>query len=344
MNKPAHNQQAPFPVAELHSHLGTAVSPRVLWEIAQDLGIKLPKRDYHEFKEFILLSLDHRMALNDYFEQVYHPVLDRLTSGTHSVEHATYQTIAGGYRKGGITLMELRNNPMKHSGGEGFDMDHTIMAMLRGMERALLAYSGISAGLIFCTAREFSLEINTHIINKAIKYHRRGVVGVDVAGPAHPNFKLKEYTALFARARKAGLGITVHSGEQKDANDMWEALEFIQPNRFGHGILAAYDRRLMAELSKRNILLEVCPMSNLVTKAVENIDEMRFILRTFIENKVKFSINTDWPEVIEGCQLQDQYRFLIEHDMLSEAEIRACNKHAFAASFIPKPGGLDAYL
>lgn len=334
------------PLAELHSHLGTSVSPRVLWEIAHDKGFKLPKREYHEFKNFITLSHDRKMTLHEYFDNVYHSILDPLTSGTHAVEQATYQTISGGYRTNNITLMELRNNLIKHAGGIDFDLDHTVMAMLRGMERALLAYPELSAGLIFIMARDsyFTYEMNEHIVNKAIKYRCRGVVGIDVGGPSNPDFHLKDYKDLFAKARKAGLGITVHSGEQKDANDMWEALEFAQPDRFGHGILCAYDKKLMKELVKRDILLEVCPMSNLVTKAVENIDEMRFILRTLVENKVKFSINTDWPEVIEGCQLQTQYQFLIDNNMLSEEELKKCNQDAFAATFIPKKGGLDAYL
>jgi len=333
-----------YPLAELHSHLGTSVNPRVLWEIAHDRGIKLPKRDYHEFKQYILLSLDHKMALNDYFDQVYHPILDPLTSGTHAVEQATYQTIAGAYRSNNVTLIELRNNLIKHSGGEAYDLDHTALAMLRGMERALLAYGGISAGLVFSMAREFSLELNTHIVNKAIKYRKRGVVGIDVAGPADPGFKFKDYEQLFNKAREAGLGITVHSGEQKDANDMWEALEYAKPDRIGHGILAAYDNDLMDEIIKRDVLLEVCPMSNLVTKAVKDIDEMRTIIRTFIDKGVKFSINTDWPVVIEGCQLQSQYQFLIDNDILSESELETCNSNAFQATFISNPGGLDAYL
>ncbi len=339
-------KQFDFPIAELHSHLSSSVNPRVLWEIAHDKGFKLPKREYHAFREFALLSADRKMPLNDYFRDVYHPILGPLTSGTHAVEEGTYQTISGAYRTNNITLIELRNNPIKHAGGIDYDLDHIVMAMLHGMERALLAYPGLSAGLIFSMARDsdFSVEMNTQIVNKAIKYRKRGVVGIDVSGPGNPSFHFKDYKKVFADARDAGLGITVHSGEQRDANDMWEAIEYAKPDRFGHGILAAYDKPLLAELVKRDILLEVCPMSNLVTKAVENLDEMRFVLRTFVENKVKFSINTDWPEIIEGCRLKDQYRFLIEHDMLSESEIKHCNQNAFAASFIPKPGGLASYL
>lgn len=333
-----------FPLAELHAHLGTSISPAVLWQIAHDAGIKLPKKEFAEFKRHIQLSSERRMSLNEYFSKIYHPVLDRLSSGVQAVEQATYQTMAGAYRVNGVTLIELRNNPMKHNSDALFDLDYITMAMLRGMERALLAYPQLSAGLIFCMAREFPVAQNTIILEKAIKYRKRGVVGIDMAGPGNTQFAFKNYVDIFNRARKAGLKITVHTGEQHDANDMWEALEFAEPERIGHGILAAYDKPLMKELVKRGTVLEVCPLSNLATKAVENKEELKFILRTLIENKVKFCINTDWPEIIEDCQLKKQYAFLLKEGMLNEEELTLCNRTAFAASFIPKKGGLDAYL
>lgn len=332
-----------YPLAELHAHLGTSISPAVLWQIAHDAGIKLPKKEFSEFKRFVQLSTERRMPLNDYFAKIYHPILDRLSSGVQAVEQATYQTMAGAYRVNGVTLIELRNNPMKHNSDSMFDLDYITMAMLRGMERALLAYPQLSAGLIFCMAREFPLAQNMIILEKAIKYHKRGIVGIDVAGPGNATFDFKDYKDVFKRAKKSGLQITVHAGEQRDANDMWDALEYAQPARIGHGILAAYDKSLMKELTKRKIVLEVCPISNLATKAVENKEEMKFILRTFIENKVPFCINTDWPEIIEGCQLQKQYAFLLDEGMLTEEELAACTRIAFQSSFIPK-GGLDAYL
>lgn len=85
-------------------------------------------------------------------------------------------------------------------------------------------------------------------------------------------------------------------------------------------------------------------MSNIVTKAAKNIDEMKFILRTLAENKVRFCINTDWPEVIEGGRLRKQFAMLADLGMLTHGLLRNCNRTAFEASFVPKPGGLDSYL
>lgn len=331
-----------FPLAELHAHLGTSINPSVYWQIAHAQGFKLPKKDYHEFIDYVMLSPEKKMSLNAYFEEIYHPLLDKLSSGTYAVEQATYQIMSGAYRNN-ITLIELRNNPMKHNNEGQTDLDHITMAMLRGMERALLEYSQLRAGIIFCLAREFDYDKNAIIVEKAIKYHRRGVVGIDIAGPGNPNFHLKEYAELFQKARSAGLHVTIHSGEANDANDMWDVVEHINPERIGHGIKAAYDKPLMAELAKREIVLEICPLSNLMTKAVENWEEIEFIIKTFLENNVKFTINTDWPEMIEDAHLYKQFSMLREKNILTEEQLSTCNKIAFDSTFVPQ-GGINAYL
>jgi len=217
------------------------------------------------------------------------------------------------------------------------------MAMIRGMERAFLEYSDLSAGIIFCIDRQFSYEKNEIILKKAIKYHNRGVVGIDVANYDTGIFKFKDYADYFETAKKAGLKVTVHSGETPDTNDMWDVLEFAKPSRIGHGIKAAYDKELMKKLVADDVVLEVCPLSNIMTKAVENLDEMKFILRTLVENKVKSTINTDWPEMIEGAHLWRQFVMLRDEGILSEEELEHCNQIAHEATFAPL-GGLNAYL
>jgi len=332
-----------FPLAELHAHLSASTHPSVYWQIAHDQGFKLPTKDYFEFINYISLSPEKKSTLKEYLETVMHPILDKLGSGTYAVERSVYEIISGAYRANNITLIELRNNPMRHNNHGEQDLDLVIMAMLRGMERALLEYNKLSAGIIFCLAREFSLEQNAIIVNKAIKYRKRGIVGIDFSGVNKDNFHLKDYASIIKKAKEHGLKVTTHSGELKSDNDIWEALEFIKPDRIGHGIQAAHDKALMKELAKRAIVLEVCPMSNLMTKAIENLEELKFILRTFLENKVKFCINTDWPEMIEHAHLWQQFAMLRDEKILTEEELARCNQIAFEAAFTPK-NGLNAYL
>ena len=169
---------------------------------------------------------------------------------------------------------------MKRNLGGERDLDHIIIAAIHGMERACLAY-GVRAGLIFCLAREFDYALNDIIVRKAERYRDRGVVGIDLAGPEQHTLEfggdVDRYHDLFARARAAGLGTTIHTGETSHtgADGVFAVLEKLQPDRIGHGIAAARNKELMRRLSDRGTVLELCPSSNLRTHAVSGWDELR---------------------------------------------------------------------
>ena len=330
-------------LAELHAHFTTAISPSVYWHIANSEGYKLPKRDYREFIEYLLLSPERKMTLREYLDEIYHPILDKLSSGSPSLEKGIYECMGGAYRSNNITLLELRGNPMKHNHDGEVDLDHAIMAILRGMERALLEYPKLRAGFIFCLDRQFPIKKNTIIVEKAIKYHRRGIIGIDFSNYVFQdynphNFHIKNYIELVEQARAGGLKVTIHADEAHDAvDDMWECIQYINPDRIGHGIKAAYNKKLMKELAKREIVLEICPLSNLMTKAVKDNAEMKFILQTLYNNDVKFCINTDWPEMIKDAHLTRVYEYILENKFLTEKQLDQTIKWAFEATFINLP-------
>ncbi len=331
------------PLAELHAHIGASVDPWVMWTIAHAQGIKLPTKDYWEFEELITVSPDKpKKSLKDYLS-ILHDVTEVIQSSTFAMEQATHDIIGEMYRTNNTTIVELRFNPMKRNRGGEQDLDHIIMATLRGMDKALLEYPQVAAGIIFSLDRQFTYEQNEIIAAKAIRYHRRGVVAIDFANYGTGKFHFKDYQKLIEKCRLAGLRVTAHTGETTDTNDMWEAVEFAKPDRIGHGIRAAHDKALMKELVKRDIILEVCPSSNLSTSAIKNIDELRFIIRTLVENKVKITINTDGPKVVKGASLRHEFELLRKHQILTDEQLETARKTAFEVSFVPK-GGIDAYL
>lgn len=331
-----------FPLADLHVHSRPSISPAVYWRLAHEQGFKLPTKDYYEFEKYVKLSPTRQMSINDYFKKIYHPLFYKISSGTMIQEKAFYEIFTGAYRNN-IHLFELHTNIMKVNQNGEQDLDAIVMAMLRGMERALLEYPKLSAGLIFSVAREMPFEGNIIMIEKAMRYHKRGVVGIDFEGPANPNFHYKDYADIVKKARKTGLKVTAHTGELPEANDIREVLEYIKPDRIGHGWLATQDKEVMQELAKRETVIEFCPMSNIITK-FQTLEDIKHIIYTFMENNVKFTINTDWPEMMEGAHLWRQYKMLYDAKILSEKELKNIAKTAFQASFIPHPGGLKAYL
>ena len=169
-----------IPLAELHCHLGGAVTPAIMWSIAHAQGIKLPTSDYWEFRDMITVS-ERRARSFDGYLQLFHWT-ELIQSSPIAVERAVYEVVGGAYRKNNITTMELRFNPMKRNRGGEQDLDHIIAAAIRGMDRASLEYP-VKPGLIFCLDRAFPFELNEIIVEKAIAWRDRGVVGIDIAGP-----------------------------------------------------------------------------------------------------------------------------------------------------------------
>ena len=318
------------PLAELHCHLGGAVTPAIMWGIAHAQGIKLPTKDYWEFRDMITVS--KRSQSFDGYLQLFHWT-ELIQSSPIAVERAVYEVVGGAYRKNNITTMELRFNPMKRNRGGEQDLDHIIAAATRGMDRATLEYP-VKPGLIFCLDRAFPYELNEIIAEKAISWRDRGVVGVDIAGPESATFRVADYRKLMRRVRQFGLGITIHTGESGPAEEVARVVELLEPDRIGHGVKAAYDPRAMAAISERGIVLEVCPTSNLNTRVVSGWEEFRWIFDTFRRNDVRFIISTDGPEMLQ-TYIRDELATLGRLGIFSVEEQEHLAAEAMAASFVP---------
>ena len=131
-------------LVDLHIHVGGAVAPHILWQIAQDHGFKLPVKDYWEFCDLITADPDRVKSLDDYVA-IMHEWTERIQSSPAAIELSVYEIMGKEYRSSRVSHIELRFNPMKRNLGGERDLDHIIAAAIRGMERACLAY-GITAG------------------------------------------------------------------------------------------------------------------------------------------------------------------------------------------------------
>lgn len=263
---------------------------------------------------------------------------EKIQSSPEALFVAAQHAVSGAYRTNNITTLEIRFNPILRNRGGERDLDHLIVFALQGMERAMLKYP-VKAGIILMMDRRFTEEENAGIVKKAIKYKSRGVVGVDLAGPINRTdrskmFQPSDIKHLVKQAKDAGLGVTIHTGEATNVDEMWEVIHELQPNRIGHGIACVNDPHLMNYLRDHHIVLETCPTSNLHTKLVRDFDHMRDIYTTLKANGVPFTINTDGPEM-QRTSLRKEFELLLRNNILTQEDILKANEEATRATFIP---------
>jgi adenosine deaminase len=324
-------------LAELHTHLGGSVSSDILWTLAHEQGIALPVKDYWEFDRLVTVSDPRGVPNLDALDAIYHWT-ELIQSSPIAVEQSVHGAIGGAYRSQGITTLELRFNPMKRNRGGERDLDHIILAAVRGLDRASLEYPQVRAGLILMMDRTFTPEQNMIIVEKASRWAPRGVVGIDIAGPrpGGGRYDYRQIAPMVEEARSAGLGVTIHVGEEGGdigREEIREVVDALRPDRIGHGILAAGDGALMDELAATGIVLEICPTSNLLTKALAGEDALRDTLRRFVEHGVGFTIATDGPEMMR-THLRDELELLRRIGALDEDELSEANRRGHEASFV----------
>ena len=116
-------------------------------------------------------------------------------------------------------------------------------------------------------------------------------------------------------------------------DEIGEVVAVLRPDRIGHGILAASDPDLMGAIRDAQIVLEICPTSNLLTKALANEEAVRDTFRAFVEHGVEFTIATDGPEMMR-THLKDELELLRRIGALDEGQLVEANRRGHGASFL----------
>ena len=303
-------------LTELHVHIGSSVDPAIMWEIAHDQGIKLPTKNYWEFLKLITVSgiTSYRKYL-DLFTWT-----ELIQSSPEAIERSVYSIASGAYRKNNITTLEIRFNPMKRNRGGERDLDHIILSAIHGMEKAMLAYP-------------ITKNLNSILAQKAIKYAKRGIIGVDLAGQIDKSFDIASLVDQVSACRKSGLGVTIHTGEATGSSEVRRVVELLSPDRIGHGVKSVEDKNLLKLLGDRKIVLEICPSSNIHTGVVSGWEQFRRIFSELKKYQVLYTVNTDGPEML-ATNLINEYMLLINNKILTEEDLFKATEIARRVTFI----------
>ena len=321
---------AGLPKAELHVHHVGSASPRIVSELAARHEGSTPVpvdpaalADYFAFSDF------------GHFVTVYLSVVD-LIRDAEDVRMLTYE-IARELSRQQVRYAELTVTPYSHV-RRGIAAPE-FCAAIEDARVGAAADFGLDLRWCFDIPGEAGLPAAEETLRIALEERPDGLISFGLGGPevGVPRPQFKPY---FDKARAAGLHSVPHAGETTGPETIWDALRDLGAERIGHGISAVRDPELLAYLAERRIPLEVCPTSNVRTRAVASIDEHP--LPAIVAAGVPVSINSDDPPMF-GTTLEEEYAVAARLLDLDAAGVADLARAAVNASFLP-PTGKKALL
>ncbi|MFE5829520.1 adenosine deaminase [Streptomyces sp. NPDC056488] len=328
---------AGLPKAELHVHHVGSASPRIVAELAaRHPDSKVPTdpealADYFTFTDFA------------HFIDVYLSVVD-LVRTPEDVRLLTFE-VARDMARQNIRYAELTITPYS-STRRGID-ENAFMDAIEDARKAAEAEFGTVLRWCFDIPGEAGLEAAEETARLATTEGLRpeGLVSFGLGGPeiGVPRPQFKPY---FDRARAAGLRSVPHAGETTGPETVWDAIRDLGAERIGHGTSSVRDPELLAYLAEHRIALEVCPTSNIATRAVATLDEHP--IRRMVDAGVLVTVNSDDPPMF-GTDLNNEYAVAARLLDLDERGLAALAKNAVEASFLDEAGKariaaeIDAY-
>lgn len=269
---------------DLHLHFDGSLLPRTVLELAQEQGILLPAKEPDELKLF-LTAPESCKSLNEYLEKFDLPL--KVLQTREAVRKAMYILVSS-LKEQGMLYAEIRFAPQLHT-KKGLTQGRVVQAALLGMQEAL-AGSFFRCKLILCCMRGAdNREENLLTVRTAAAFLGRGVAALDLAG-AEALYPTEEFAEVFSLARELGVPFTIHAGEADGPESIEAALSF-GAGRIGHGVRAAEKPELLERLREQRIPLEICPSSNVQTKAIPSLSQHPVL--EFLRQGLCVTVNTD---------------------------------------------------
>ncbi|GAB2764880.1 adenosine deaminase [Nocardioides salsibiostraticola] len=311
---------AALPKAELHVHQVGSASPRIVSELAERHPGTVPSdpeelRAFYEFRDFA------------HFIEVYLAVVGLIRT-PEDIRYLTYEVARE------LTQQQVRYAELTCTPYTSVAVGIPIEAYSEAIEDARVAAErdfGLTMRWIYDIPGESGLPAADATLSYALNHPTDGLVGFGLGGP-EVGVPRPQFEPHFSAARAAGLRSVPHAGETTGAQTVWDAVRLLGAERIGHGTSAASDPDLLDHLAAEGIALEVCPSSNLATRAVASMDEHP--LPAFVAAGVPVTINSDDPPMF-NTTLNREYELAADLLELDERGVADLALAAVTASFAP---------
>jgi len=307
-----------MPKVVLHLHLDGSLRPETVKEWLEEQGQELT---VDQVRDVLMVDKECK-NLNQYLEKFDIP--SQVLQTESRIRRATYELYED-LAKQNVIYAEVRFAPSKHL-EQGLTYEQVVEAAIQGMEEAKEKFN-IDGNLILCCMRgDDNKQQNLETVSVAKKYLNNGVCAVDLAG-AEALFETKNFEDIFRFAKENNIPFTIHAGEAAGPDSISKALDF-GAKRIGHGIRCISSQNLMQRLRNEQITLEVCPISNIQTQAVEGEHPIEKLYRNYILTTISTDNNT-----VSNTNIEEEYLWILKNTKLQYNDLVQMNINAARAIF-----------
>ena len=291
---------------DLHCHLDGSMRMSTLTELLQEKNYEIPD----QIKFYPGMGLDEALSrFKTTLSVLQHP---------DAIERVTREICEDGADIG-VGFTEIRFAPQLHHGAP---IDEIVEAAISGLDD--------HANIILCGLYGESPQILNTLVEIARMKER--VVGIDLAGgplPSH-RWSLLDYAEPFKKARKYGIGRTVHASEGRSPKEIEVAINFLHAQRIGHGTTLLQDRKTLDLVRQKGVTIEACITSNWHTGAIDKLSDHP--IKKWVDEDVRVAICSD-NTLLSETDLSSEYRKAVAHCGLTYRDIKNCRIHAAEALF-----------
>ena len=293
-------------------------APEALYLNAQEIVTMMTIGDYPDYLAVGYLINQNMLAADDRIHLVYELLLTNATPAP--LQLTAVETLDPGRQNAVIATLD---GPALSSAARAAEQGHHRLAVERDF--------GLVLRWIYDIPGESGIPAADETLRFALEHAPDGLIGFGLGGP-EIGVPREQFIPHFGAARAAGLRSVPHAGETTGPETVWTALRDLGAERIGHGTSAATDPALLAHLAETGVPLEVCPSSNIATRAVASLAEHP--LSTFVDAGVVVTINSDDPSMF-GTSLNQEYAIAADLLGLDEAGVTDLARTAVSASFAP---------
>jgi adenosine deaminase len=299
------------PKVVLHDHLDGGLRPATVADLAQETGYKgLPTFDPVALAAWFI-SDAKGSDLVHYLEGFAHTTA--LMQTPEQIERVAAEC-AIDHARDGVVYAEIRFAPELHTRG-GLSLAEVVSSVLTGFELGTKEAANEGHTIVVRTiiSAMRQAHMSEEIAALAISFRDQGVCGFDIAGP-EDGFPPTEHLRAFHLIQRENFHLTVHAGEAFGLPSLWEAVQFCNAERLGHGVRIVDDitlidghhelGRLASYIRDRRIPLEVCPTSNVHTGAARSIATHPIELLRKLRFRV--TVNTD-NRLMSGITMSSEF-------------------------------------